>query len=47
MKNKEEIALMWIIVGMVLIPLCILTPSILLVGLFIYAVVKLYKHYAL
>jgi hypothetical protein len=45
MKNKEEIALMWIIVGLVVIPLCIMYPPIVLVGLFLYASVSLYKHY--
>jgi len=46
MKTKEEIMLMWIIVGVVVIPLLILFPPIVLVGLFLYAAVNLYKHYS-
>ena len=45
MKSKEELALMWIIVGLVVIPLCIMYPPIVLMGLFLYATVKLYNHY--
>ena len=45
MKSKEELALMWIIVGLVVIPLVIFYPPILLFGLFLYASVKLYNHY--
>jgi len=46
MKNKEEIILMWIIVGLVVIPLAILYPPVILVGIFIYAAINLYKHYS-
>ncbi len=46
MKSKEEIILMWIIVGLVVVPLAILYPPIILVGIFIYAVINLYKHYS-
>jgi len=46
MKSKEEIALLWIVVGLVVLPLIILYPPIILIGIFIYAVINLYKHYA-
>ena len=45
MKSKEELALMWIIVGIVVVPLIIIYPPILLFGLFLYAAIKLYTHY--
>lgn len=45
MKSKEELALMWIIVGLVVVPLCIMYPPVVLMGLFLYASVKLYNHY--
>ena len=46
MKTKEEIAILWIIVGLVVVPLCILYPPIIVFGIFIYAVINLYKHYS-
>jgi len=46
MKSKEEIILMWVIVGLVVIPLIILYPPVILVGIFIYAAINLYKHYS-
>jgi len=45
MRSKEEIALLWIVVGLVVIPLAILFPPIILIGIFMYAIVNLYKHY--
>lgn len=45
MKSKEEIMLLWIVVGLIVIPLVILYPLILVFGIFMYAVIKLYKHY--
>ena len=46
MKTKEEIAILWIIVGLVVIPLCILYPPIIAFGIFMYAIISLYKHYS-
>jgi hypothetical protein len=46
MKSKEEIAFLWIVVGLVIISLVILYPPIVLVGIFMYAAISLYKHYA-
>jgi len=46
MKSKEEIALLWIVVGLVVLPLAILYPPVILVGIFIYAAINLYKHYS-
>ena len=45
MRNKEELALMWIIVGAASIVTIIIYPPILLVGIFMYAAINLYKHY--
>mgnify|MGYP003144377161 CR=1 FL=1 len=47
MKSKEEIALMWVIVGLVVVPLVILYPPVILIGIFMYAAIKLYKHYSI
>jgi len=46
MKSKEEIALLWIVVSLIAIPLCIVQPLILVFGIFMYAAISLYKHYA-
>ena len=46
MKSKEEIALLWLVVGLVAIPICILYQQVVLIGIFMYAAVSLYKHYA-
>ena len=46
MKTKEEIMLLWIVVGLVVIPLVILYPLILIFGIFMYATINLYKHYS-
>ena len=45
MKTKEEIAILWIVVGLVVLPLLILYPPIILFGIFMYAAINLYKHY--
>lgn len=47
MKNKEELLLMWIIVGFAMLICTILFPPTLLIGLVIYASWKLYNHYTL
>jgi len=46
MKTKEEIALLWIVLGLIVIPLVILYPLILVFGIFMYAAINLYKHYS-
>jgi len=46
MKSKEEIMLLWIVVGLVVLPLIILYPPMVLIGIFIYAAINLYKHYS-
>jgi len=46
MKTKEEIMLLWIVVGLVVVPLVILYPPILAFGIFMYATISLYKHYS-
>lgn len=45
MKSKEELALMWVIVGAISLVTIIIYPPILIVGIFIYAAINLYKHY--
>ena len=46
MKSKEEIMLLWIVVSLIAIPLVIVQPLILVFGIFMYAAISLYKHYA-
>ena len=46
MKTKEEIMLLWIVVGLVVIHLCILYHPIIAFGRFMYATINLYKHYS-
>ena len=50
MKTKEEIMLLWIVVGLVVglvvVPLVIHYPLILVFGIFMYAIISLYKHYS-
>jgi len=46
MKSKEEIMLMWVVIGLIVIPLVILYPLILVFGIFMYATISLYKHYS-
>ena len=45
MRSKEEIAIAWIIVGIVMIPMCILHPGVLVAGILGYALWTLYNHY--
>ena len=45
MRSKEEIAIAWIIVALVMIPMCILHPGVLVAGILGYALWILYNHY--
>jgi preprotein translocase subunit Sss1 len=45
MKSKEEVALAWIIVALVVLPLVVLYPPVILVGIVGYALRILYTHY--
>ena len=45
MKSKEEVALAWIIVGLVLVPLMLLYPPVLVAIILGYALYILYTHY--
>ena len=45
MRSKEEVALAWIIVALVVLPLIILYPPVLVVGILGYALSILYTHY--
>jgi hypothetical protein len=46
MKSKEEIMILWILLGLIVVPLVILYPLILVFGIFMYAAINLYKHYS-
>jgi hypothetical protein len=46
MKSKEEIMMLWILLGLIVVPLVILYPLILVFGIFMYAAINLYKHYS-
>ena len=46
MKSKEEIAILWIVVGLVVLPFCLVYPPIIAFGIFMYATISLYKHYS-
>ena len=45
MRSKEEIAIAWIIVALVMIPMCILHPGVLVATILGYALWTLYNHY--
>ena len=45
MRNKEEVALAWIIVALVVLPLVVLYPPVVLIALVGYALHVLYTHY--
>ena len=45
MGNKTEVAIAWIIVGLVMIPMCILQPGVLVATILGYALWTLYNHY--
>jgi len=45
MRSKEEVALAWIIVALVVLPLIVLYPPVLVVGILGYALSILYTHY--
>ena len=45
MKSKEEVALAWIVVALVALPLVILYPPVVLIGIVGYALRVLYTHY--
>tara|TARA_Y100001937_G_scaffold114173_1_gene163642 strand:+ start:1037 stop:1189 length:153 start_codon:yes stop_codon:yes gene_type:complete len=45
MRSKEEIALLWIIASIGIIIMVAIEPAIVLVALFAYAIISLWKHY--
>ena len=45
MRSKEEIALYWIIAIIGILILVAVQPAIVLVALFAYAIISLWKHY--
>ena len=45
MKSKEEVAIAWIIVALVVLPLVVLYPPVILIGIIGYALRILYTHY--
>jgi hypothetical protein len=46
MRNKEEVAIAWMILALLLIPLVILYPAILMVFIIGYCSYILYDHYS-
>ena len=46
MRNKEEVAIAWLILAILLIPLVILYPAILMVFIIGYCSYILYDHYS-
>jgi hypothetical protein len=45
MRSKEEIAILWIIATIGILALVAIEPGIILVALFAYAIISLWKHY--
>ena len=45
MRSKEEIAIYWIIAIIGILLLVAIEPAIILVALFAYAIISLWKHY--
>ena len=45
MRSKEEIALLWIVAIIGMLILVAVQPAIVLVALFAYAIISLWKHY--
>ena len=45
MRSKEEVALAWIIVALVALPLVVLYPPVVLIAIVGYALYILYTHY--
>ena len=45
MRSKEEIAIYWIIAIIGILLLVAIEPAIVLVALFAYAIISLWKHY--
>ena len=45
MRSKEEIALYWIIAILGCLILVAIEPAIILIALFAYAIISLWKHY--
>ena len=45
MRSKEELALLWIVAIIGILLLVAIEPAIVLVALFAYSVISLWKHY--
>jgi hypothetical protein len=45
MRNKEEVAIAWLIMILMIVPLVILYPPVLMIGIIGYCVYVLYDHY--
>lgn len=45
-KTETEVALAWVIVGLVALPLIVLYPGVLGIGILGYALYILYTHYS-
>lgn len=45
MRSKEEIMLLWLVAVIGILALVAIEPGIILVALFAYAIISLWKHY--
>jgi len=45
MRSKEEVMLLWLVAAIGLLILVAIEPAIILVALFAYAIISLWKHY--
>lgn len=45
MRSKEEIMLLWLVAAIGIFILIALEPAIILVAMFAYAIISLWKHY--
>tara|TARA_R110000782_G_scaffold156862_1_gene249077 strand:+ start:2895 stop:3053 length:159 start_codon:yes stop_codon:yes gene_type:complete len=45
MRSKEEVMLLWIVLGIAALVICIAYPPIILIATILYACISLYKHY--
>jgi len=45
MRSKEEVMLLWIVLGIAALVTCIAYPPIIMIACLLYACIGLYKHY--
>ena len=45
MRSKEEVMLLWLVASIGMLILIAIEPAIILIALFAYAIISLWKHY--